>query len=313
VTRYNTVGYSNTPVVLEGGQLVFVAPSTGTRNNTVGSLSFTAGGSLAIEANNRVDLNSLGGIATSGVGAATISGAGTLNIVKRAAGDTPTIDVALAAPLTISTPLTSTAFGNSTGGLGLTKTGLGTLTLGGANTYAGTTSILAGTLALGPSASLATAVIGVSSGATFDVSALSGFTLASGQRLGGAGGILGSLSFGSGSKLAFSTTDTLTVASGTVSFFAGTPGSQFGIDDLIGLDATTPQGSYTLISGSVDPANLDNVGSGAAYSLGDGRSAYFESGGLSVVVVPEPGSWVLVGLGVAAVAVGRLRRRPAAG
>ena len=88
---------------------------------------------------------------------------------------------------------------------------------------------------------------------------------------------------------------------------------EFYWEDLIGLDATTPLGSYTLISGSVDPANLDNVGSGAAYSLGDGRSAYFESGGLSVVVVPEPGSWALVGLGVAAVAVGRLRRRSAAG
>jgi autotransporter-associated beta strand protein len=309
VTQYNTVTYSNTPVVLEGGQLVFVAPSSGSRDNTIGSLSFTAGGSLAIEANNRVDLNSLGGIATSGTGAATISGAGTLNIVKRAAGDTPTIDVVLAAPLTISTPLTSTAFGNSTGGLGLTKTGLGTLTLGGANTYAGTTSILAGTLALGPTASLATAAIGVASGATFDVSALSGFTLGSGQRLGGAGGILGSLSFGSGSKLAFSTTDTLAVASGTVSFFAGTPGSQFGIDDLIGLDATTPQGSYTLIAGLVDTTNLDNLGSGNAYALGDGRSAYFESGSLSVVVVPEPASVALAGLGLTACAVARACRR----
>jgi hypothetical protein len=172
---------------------------------------------------------------------------------------------------------------------------------------------LAGTLALGPTASLATAAIGVASGATFDVSALSGFTLGSGQRLGGAGGILGSLIFGSGSKLAFSTTDTLTVSSGTASFFAGTPGSQFGIDDLIGLNATTPLGSYTLIAGLVDTTNLDNFGSGNAYALGDGRSAYFESGGLSVVVVPEPGSLALVGLGMLVVAVGRLRRRPAAG
>lgn len=313
VTQYNTVTYSNTPVILEGGQLVFVAPSSGSRDNTVGSLSFTAGGSVAIEANNRVDLNSLGGIATSGTGAATISGDGTLNIVKRAAGDTPTIDVALAAPLTISTPLTSTAFGNSTGGLGLTKTGLGTLTLAGANTYAGTTLITAGTLALGPAASLATAEIEVDSGASFDVSALSGFTLGTGQSLGGSGGILGSLTFGSGSKLTFSTTDTLSVASGTVSFFSDVPGSQFGIDDLIGLDATTPLGSYTLIAGAVNTTNLDNLGSGNPYVLGDGRSAYFESGSLVVTVVPEPGSWALVALGVAAVAVGRLRRRSAAG
>ena len=309
VTRYNTVTYSNTPVILEGGQLVFVAPSSGSRNNTVGSLSFTAGGGVAIEANNRVDLNSLGGIATSGTGAATISGAGTLNIVKRAAGDTPMINVAAAAPLTISTPLTSTAFGNSTGGLGLTKTGLGTLTLAGANTYAGTTAITAGTLALGPAASLATAGIGESAGATFDVSALAGFTLGSGQRLGGAGGILGSLTFGSGSKLAFSTTDTLTISSGTVSFFAGTPGSQFGVDDLIGLDATTPLGSYTLIAGLVNITNLDNVGSGNAYALGDGRSAYFESGGLSVVVVPEPGTAAFIGLSLAAAAFYGWRRR----
>ena len=309
VTQYGTTTYANTPVILEGGQFVFVAPTTGTRDNTIGSLSFTAGGGVSIEANNRVDLNSLGGIATSGVGAATISGAGTLNFVKRAAGDTPTIDVALAAPLTISTPLTSTAFGNSTGGLGLTKTGLGTLTLGGANTYAGTTSILAGTLALGPTASLATAVIGVSSGATFDASALAGgFTLGTGQRLGGAGSILGSLTFGSGAKLAFSTTDTLTMSSGTASFFAGTPGFQFGIDDLIGLDATTPLGTYRLISGSVDTSNLDNFGSGNPYTLGDGRSAYFESGGLSVVVVPEPGSLALVCLGVLVAAALRTRR-----
>jgi autotransporter-associated beta strand protein len=264
---------------------------------------------VSIEASNRVDLNSLGGVSTSGTGAATISGAGTLNIVKRAAGDTPTIDVALAAPLTISTPLTSTAFGSSTGGLGLTKTGLGTLTLAGVNTYAGTTFIAAGTLALGSAASLATAAIDVASGASLDVSTLSGFTLGSGQRLGGAGGILGSLTFGSGSKLTFSTTDTLTVSSGTASFFAGSAGSQFGIDDLIGLDATTPLGSYTLIAGLVDMTNLDNLGSANAYALGDGRSAYFESGSLSVVVVPEPASVALAGLGLAAYAVARACRR----
>jgi len=91
------------------------------------------------------------------------------------------------------------------------------------------------------------------------------------------------------------------------------PGLRFGIDDLIGLDATTPLGSYTLIAGSVDLTSLDNVGSGNAFTLGDGRSAYFESGSLVVTVVPEPTTLALAALGVAALAVGRLCRRQRAG
>ena len=190
------------------------------------------------------------------------------------------------------------------GSTGISGTETQTLTLTGANTYTGTTTVAAGTLALTGSGSLASSVIDVASGATFDVSGLTGsFALDSGQQLTGSGSILGDMEFGSGSTLAFSTTDTLVVSSGTVSFAAG-----FGIDDLVGLDgATVSDGTYTLISGTVDFTGLDNVGFGNRLDIGSGKEAYFQQGSLQVVVVPEPTTFALAIGGIVAVAV--MRRR----
>ena len=115
--------------------------------------------------------------------------------------------------------------------------------------------------------------------------------------------------FGSGSKLVFSTTDTLAMSGGTASFVAGTPGSQFRIDDLIGISSSTPTGTYTLISGTVTTTNLDNLGSANAYDLGAGVSAYFQQGSLQVIVVPEPESMTAVAAGLAALAAAFRRRR----
>ena len=204
------------------------------------------------------------------------------------------------------------AMANFSGHTGsLTKEGGNTLTLSGGNTYTGATTISAGTLALSAAGSIAgSSLIDVASGGVFDVALVSGgFSVASGQSLGGAGSILGDLVFGSGSKLVFSTTDTLALSGGTASFFAGTPGSRFGIDDLLGISSSTPTGTYTLISGTVDTANLDNLGSGNAYNLGAGVSAYFQQGSLQVVVVPEPSAVALVGIGLAGVAWAVTRRR----
>jgi autotransporter-associated beta strand protein len=210
--------------------------------------------------------------------------------------------------LTVSVPITN---GAATSG-GLTKAGLGTLLLSASNTYTGPTNVLAGTLALENAAAVAgSSGLSIAAGARLDLSALGGgLSLGSGQSLGGAGSILGSIAFGSGSSLVFSTTDTLALSGGTASFFAGTPGSRFGIDDLIGLSSSTPLGAYTLITGTVDFTNLDNVGAGNAYDLGGGVSAYFQQGSLQVVVVPEPvgmAGWVLGLVMVGAVA--RRRRR----
>ncbi len=188
----------------------------------------------------------------------------------------------------------------------LIKTGAGMLTLTGSNSYTGSTTVSTGTLKLGSTGSLASSnAISVASGATFDVSSLAGgLTIAASQSLGGAGSIIGSLVFSGDSKLDF--TSSLTVNSGTVTF------NGFGIDDILGLDGTVVSaGTYTLLGGfaTFDLTNALNVGAGNAADIGGGKSAYLQAGSLQVVVVPEPGSFALATLGMAAVAYGCRRRR----
>ncbi len=261
------------------------------------SVNLAAGGTLSL------GTGFSGGTATIG----NLSGSGTVDTAFGGSNDTRTLSVNQSSDTTFSGTLADA----SSRLLALTKTGSAKLTLDGTNTYTGATTIAAGTLALGSSGSLASPLIDIASGATFDVSAVPGFTLTSGQRLGGAGSVLGDLAFGSGSTLAFSTTDTLAVSSGTISFATG-----FGLDDLFGLDGTlVSEGTYTLISGSVDLTGMDNVGFANRASIGGGKEAYFASGSLNLVVVPEPATLGLAGCGLVAAALAayhRARRRKAA-
>jgi autotransporter-associated beta strand protein len=84
----------------------------------------------------------------------------------------------------------------------ITKVGGGTLTLNGNNAYTGNTIINGGTLALGASGSLSTSpAITVASGATFDVTAVTGAALGSSQSLSGNGAVNGNFTDSSGSQI----------------------------------------------------------------------------------------------------------------
>ena len=160
------------------------------------------------------------------------------------------------------------------------KLGAGDLTLTGTSTYTGATTVSAGTLLV--------------MGELYAGTATALTTTGSGAAIGGDGILRGSLTFASGANFVFDPAATLTVSGSSVTF-AG-----FGIPNLLGLSQSTPEGTYTLIDGAatVSPLNLSNLGSTNAYDLGGGKSAYFGIGSLTVTVVPEPSTMVLLAAGM---------------
>jgi fibronectin-binding autotransporter adhesin len=170
----------------------------------------------------------------------------------------------------------------------LEKQGTGVLSLGGANTYTGPTTVTAGALAINGAQPLATGLITVNTGAA----------------LAGTGSTGGGVTLASGSGLLFGQTN-LTVG-GTISF-----GDSFGIANLVGLSSATVDGTYPLLNGTIDTSNLLNIGSENPFDLGDGKQAFFTTdSGLSVSVVPEPATGLAVAAGVGATLCWWRSRRP---
>ena len=170
----------------------------------------------------------------------------------------------------------------------LLKTGTSDFFIAATSLTTGTVTISNGTLAIQTNGTLG-GVISVSGGGV----------------LAGSGMVAGNLFFAAGAGLRF---DPLAVlqAGGTTSF------GGFGVSNVLGLDQDTPEGGYTLISGSVNLANVTNVGPANAVSIGGTKTAYLEGLGLRLVVVPEPAAAVALAAGLAGLAACGLRRRRAA-
>lgn len=241
-----------------------------------GSVTSTGGGAVNLTTGKTITSNAS---ATSSTWSAPIYLRDSGDLAVSVANGAATHDLIMSGDITGSSGASTTR--------SLTKSGDGTLVLGGNNNYTGLTTVSAGTLYV--SGSLAGGV-SVSNGATIGAGDLDG------------GLISGDLLFGSGSYLDLSN-GLLTVAVGkTVSF------GDFDFSNIIGFDVySAAVGTHTLISGdfTLDGTNLNHFGAANSLDLGNGKSAYFESGSLTVVVVPEPAAALLGGIGMLAL----LRRR----
>ena len=130
--------------------------------------------------------------------------------------------------------------------------------------------------------------------------------------LGGSGTLGGSLALGSGANLdltgatiGLSSTNILTIAAGKAITL-----TDFMFSDIIGWDASAADiGTYTIINGggsltlSGTTPTLANP-----FDFGNGKQAYFQSGSLQVVVIPEPSTWLLGGLGAIGLSLRRRRQ-----
>ena len=176
------------------------------------------------------------------------------------------------------------------GAFALTTHGAGTIVLGGTNSYS-SLNVSSGTVRVTASVGLPLGTVTVASGAALDLNSLTG----------GTGRIGGDLNLQAGAMFSFVAGNTLAVTGSAT--FGG-----FGVDDILDLSSSTPDGTYTLMSGLINFANVSNVGAGNAVSLGGNKSAYLQQGSLQLVVVPEP-SVFIVGIAGLWAAVAAIRRR----
>ena len=222
--------------------------------------------SSAFTVNSVLDLNGFSNTVASLAGSGTVTNGGSLNqaIVS------PLTPTGTPATLTAGGDGTSTVFSGTlidgTSSLGLTKTGVGTLTLTGTNTYTGGTTVTAGTLQIGNGAGTGSIAGNVIDNAALVVNRTGTLTLA------GVVSGTGNLSQTGTGTLVLTGTSTYT---GTTSVSAGT----LQVDGGLGNTALTVQSGATLagqgtITGSVTILDGGHLAPGpAAQTLSVGNLA----------------------------------------
>ncbi|MFA5689242.1 MAG: beta-galactosidase [Kiritimatiellales bacterium] len=250
-----------------------IAGSLRSRGNTVLNTVALNNGSMTVWESNNAGT-------TGGVTVAGISGTGSIQSKSDAKGITQ--DIINAGSLLINGASGSFNFsgtlrdgmapdGAST--FSLVKEGGSTQTFSGTGTYSGTTVVKAGTLIIDGEFSSVTNLISVESGAVF-----------------GGNGVLGApVSFAAGAQLAFSTKP-LTAAAFTFKNFSAT--------DVAGIHSGVKDGTYKLLAGKINAANIKNVGKSNAVDI-NGRSVYFEVNGSALNLIVGSGKSASTGIALA--------------
>jgi fibronectin-binding autotransporter adhesin len=301
--------------VVDQGALVFdrSAPLTFAGNvSGAGTLSQIGSGTITLGGTNTysgVTTVSAGTLQAGSATAFSASSAFTVNstldlnghsnsVGSLAGGGTVTNNSATAAILTEGADNTSTTFSGSltNGGstIGLTKTGTGTLTLGGANTYSGATTVSAGTLKAGLTTAFSANsafTVGVSS--TLD---LNGHSNSVGSLAGG-GTVTNSSA--TAAILTEGADNTSTTFSGSLSNGGSTIGlTKTGTGTLILTGANTYSGGTTISAGTLQIGNGGGSGSITGNVLDQGTLAFDLNGPLTFAGnVSGPGTLSQIGTG----------------
>jgi autotransporter-associated beta strand protein len=262
-TPYNVNAGSSTTWTIASG----VKTGTLGINHTLGNFSIGSG-TPPLQMNIIRATNITGGSPRITLGTLTLSGGvGGTTILNPTTADL-TIGSVTSTTSSKTLQLDGTATGNQITGVisdganvvTLTKSGPGTWTLQGANTYTGNTTISNGTLALSGSGAInGSTNITVHGGATFDVSAAS-FTLAASQTLSGNGTVAGNFANSSGSRISpggdavgrLTFANTLNLAGGGIVRFDFATGT----NDTIAAANLSPSGVTTFQLATLPPGGL---------------------------------------------------------
>ncbi len=246
-----------TTVTNTGGTWVF-GTTSGTQSLVIGSGGLTIGGGSTMTVAGASNFISLGGNVTSQANANTnaISGAGTLRL-----NATRTFDVAdgaAASDLTVSTIVT-----DGSGASGITKAGLGTMTLSGSNGYTGNTAVSSGTLA----ATKAVALSGYNSPGKISVANLATLRLNYGGGSDWVSSELDTLLTNNSSGFATGSTLALDTANGSGSYGTSIAAASFGLSKL-GNNVLTLSGNNAYAGATSIAGTAGGIVAGANNALG---------------------------------------------
>ena len=265
-----TAGNSLAQLNISGGTVnIAVNANEGFTTNltmTGGTFSSTGGGAFNINAAsaNLPTITSNASATTSLISAPVVIRSGSNLPVNVASGAAGTMN---------GSDLTISGIISQNGGTGsLTKNGAGILTLSGANSYTGTTTVTAGTLAVTTGGRLGSGAVTVNSGGTLLTSGTG--TLGAGTSVTVAG--TGALTLGNSASL--STTQTLNFAGMSVITLNNT--SPDSLLNIVDTDAGTTQPQFTAGTAYTAP-QLDTL-----FGVNS-----FTGGGSLIVAVPEPATW----------------------